>query len=83
MKLISSIVEVYLTIAHWELTKQKRFPFNGIIIEQPGIVAFACSRITNIGEIELDLIGNTLAGILINLHTTTEEDTPYDLAGGH
>ena len=83
MKLISSIVEVYLTIAHRKLTKQKRFPFNGIIIEQPGIVAFACSRITNIGEIELDLIGNTLAGILINLHTTTEEDTPYDLAGGH
>src|SRR2546421_7736133 len=81
MKLISSIVEVYLTMAHRESTKQKRFSFNGIIIEQPGIVAFAGSRITDVGEIELDLIGNTLAGILINLPTATEEDTPYGLDG--
>jgi hypothetical protein len=83
MQLVSRIVEVYLTVTHRELTKQKRFSFNGVIIEQPGIVAFTGSRIMDIGEIEIDLIGNTLTGILINLTTTTEEDTSYNPAGGH
>src|SRR5450759_5042 len=78
MLLITGILEMNQTMGYLELPEQKRFPLDGIVVQQPGVVAFTDSRIRDIREIKFDLIAYALAGILIDLPATTEQDMPHN-----